>query len=259
MRRKGDITMSSNPTIEAVVLMCSNDHRFIDICLNQLKLCVNKIHVAYFSHFWNGEEENFNIINSAVKNNKSDTCVFNKIDWTPNKQENLYWESYARWKMTQNCNGSDYIAYFDIDEIPDSNLFNEYKKEFYKYDSIRLRNYWYFREPVYRANSTEKSVVICKTHLAKSVPFLPAWSRDQYFDNFGNRIIDNKEPCIHHYSWVRTKQEMIKKVTTWGHKNDKDWVACVEKEFSSPFCGRDFVHGYSYTTVDNKFNISLID
>ena len=34
----------------------------------------------------------------------------------------------------------------------------------------------------------------------------------------------NRLPLIHHYSWVRTKQEAIRKVNTWGHFADKNWA-----------------------------------
>jgi len=61
---------------------------------------------------------------------------------------------------------------------------------------------------------------------------------------------------IHHYSWVRTKEEMLKKVSNWGHARDKgDWKELVEMEYSRPFNGQDFLHNYQYIIVDNKFNI----
>jgi hypothetical protein len=60
---------------------------------------------------------------------------------------------------------------------------------------------------------------------------------------------------FHHYSWVRTRDEMMKKVQSWGHKNDRDWVALVNEEFSAPFKGSDFVHGYKYKTVSPLFDI----
>ena len=68
-------------------------------------------------------------------------------------------------------------------------------------------------------------------------------------------ILYDNEPLIHHYSWVRTKEEMLKKVLNWGHKNDKNWSDLIEEEFSRPFNGTDFVHGYNYNIVENKFNI----
>jgi hypothetical protein len=64
-------------------------------------------------------------------------------------------------------------------------------------------------------------------------------------------------PMLHHFSWVRTKEEMFKKVKNWGHYRDRDWISCIEEEFTRPFNGKDFVHGYEYNTVDNIFNILI--
>ena len=60
---------------------------------------------------------------------------------------------------------------------------------------------------------------------------------------------------MHHFSWVRTKEEMLTKVKNWGHASDKDWIVGIEEEFSRDFNGTDFVHGYSYNIVENTFNI----
>ena len=38
-------------------------------------------------------------------------------------------------------------------------------------------------------------------------------------------------PFIHHYSWVRTKEECLQKGRTWGHKNEENWTEIVEKTF----------------------------
>ena len=60
---------------------------------------------------------------------------------------------------------------------------------------------------------------------------------------------------FHHFSWVRTKEEMLKKVRSWGHKGDRNWIELVEKEFSTDFQKTDFIHGYQYKIVEPLFNI----
>jgi hypothetical protein len=58
-------------------------------------------------------------------------------------------------------------------------------------------------------------------------------------------------------SWVRTKEQMLKKVNSWAHKSDKHWVSLIEQEFEYSFKGRDFVHNYQYNEVSNIFNINI--
>ena len=60
--------------------------------------------------------------------------------------------------------------------------------------------------------------------------------------------LDDK-PMFHHYSWVRTKEQLLLKVRCWSHNWERDWTKLVEEEFSRPFSGIDFVHGYSFLEV----------
>ena len=60
--------------------------------------------------------------------------------------------------------------------------------------------------------------------------------------------LDN-QPLFHHYSWVKKKEEMLKKVSCWGHREDKDWEPLVHKEFSEEFRGEDCLYGLTYKEV----------
>jgi hypothetical protein len=56
-------------------------------------------------------------------------------------------------------------------------------------------------------------------------------------------------PMIHHYSWVRTKEQLMRKVFSWSHRTERDWESLVEEEFSQPPSNVDFVHGYELASV----------
>ncbi|GAX59997.1 hypothetical protein SCALIN_C05_0082 [Candidatus Scalindua japonica] len=60
--------------------------------------------------------------------------------------------------------------------------------------------------------------------------------------------LDGK-PMADHYSWVRTQEEMIKKVQTFDHKSDLNWISLIENQFSQDFNGTDFINGYEYEIV----------
>ena len=78
-----------------------------------------------------------------------------------------------------------------------------------------------------------------------------------------NMVTYGAKPLVHHYSWVRSREEMLQKVKSWGHNQDRNWVKLVEDHFAlseSKRGGagfRDFVHGYAYRTV--RPYISLTD
>ncbi len=245
--------------IEAVILYSTNDFKFFKPCIENLIKCNIKCHIVTYSHMWDGEDENTNSLDKSFTYFKDNDLVkFYQIEW--HKGENpWYWEGLGRYLATQQVSDHcDYVLYIDIDEIVDSKIFIDWinKEEYKQYDALKISNYWYWREPEYQSNQLEDSIVMAKTSLVKNLPFQQG-GREQYFNLSSNiiRFVNNQNPMIHHYSWVRTKEEMLKKVQNWGHKHDKNWTSLIEEEFNRPFNGTDFINEYTYNIVTNKFNI----
>ncbi len=246
--------------IEAVVLYSSNDSRFVSPCLTSLIQLGIKAHVITYSHMWNGTPEDIAGLANSLKEFTGNPLVQQyAIQWEKG-QSPWYWEGLGRYLGTKQVSErSEYVVYIDIDEVVDPEKFKSWinLEHHIKYDALKLATYWYWREPIYQATQLEDSVVMIKTELAKQLPFQPG-GRDVYFNSSTNSIrnVGAQNPMIHHYSWVRTKEEMLKKVSNWGHAGDKvNWKELVEEEYSRPFNGQDFLHNYQYTIVDNKFNI----
>jgi len=242
--------------IDAVVLYCSNDERFANACLSELLKCTDMIHVITYTNFWNGDIENLDILNKTEKKFSSESCKFYRIDASQRNDIPLYWENIGRYQATQYVSiDTDFILYIDIDEIIESEKFNKIKDDLIPYDVIQFSNYWYFREPIYRANQIEYSIKMCNTSLAKKLPLVNNKGREQYYEIAGTKRFVYEPVIFHHYSWVRNKKEMLKKTKTWGHRNDKNWETIITNEFNKPFNGTDFIHNYTYKTVENIFNI----
>jgi len=246
--------------IEAVILYSSNDQRFAVSCIESLLSLNIKTHVITYSHMWNGTPEDSAVIANSLSSFNGNT-LFNQytIDWVED-QSPWYWEGLGRYLGTNEVsNSSEYIMYIDIDEIIDPAKFQKWIDDgnFRNFDAIKLATYWYWREPIYQATQLEDNVVMLKTQIAKQLPFQPG-GRDIYFNSTDKsiRYASAQDPMVHHYAWVRTKEEMLNKVSNWGHAGDKkNWKELVEEEFSRPFNGQDFLHNYQYKIVDNKFNI----
>jgi len=245
--------------IEAVILYSTNDSRFFKTCIENLLNSDVKCHVVTYSHMWNGTPENDTILRNSQQQ-FIDNLNYNQytLQWN-NEYNPWYWEGIGRYLATQQVSDdADYILYIDIDEIVDVELFKEfiYKKEYTKYDTVKLSNYWYFREPTYQADQLENSIVLCKSSIAKSLPPMTG-GREIYFQSSDNKgYIGEDNPFIHHYSWVRTKEEMLNKVKNWGHAGDRnDWIDKVEEEFSREFNGKCFINNYNFNKVENKFNV----
>lgn len=241
--------------ISTVITYCSLDRKFIIPLITETKKFSNEIILVCFDHLLTGTPDDVSdVLNiSGVK-----TIV---LPFDSSKTSN-YLHNLSRWKGALNCT-KDWVLFLDADEILDGEKFKEYvdANTPFKFDFSSFDSYWYFREPTYQATTTEWAGLLMKRILLdKAVHFSPGerWAYTKRPGISTNMIvgIDNT-PILHHFSWVRTKEEMLEKVKGWGHKNDRDWISPIIEEFSRDFNGRDFVHGYTYKIVDNQFNIKV--
>jgi len=264
-----------NHQIGTIILATTDDTQFLYKLIDQSLIFSSQIIISFGSHFYNGDPENELLINEVKQhyiNNHIVSVVRYNIpdDYIENTNVNInnYWHCHGRWcgiqKLSQHI---EYVLLLDADEIPEGQLFlnwlNTY--QYINYDCMKLANYWYFREPIFRAkNIIEDSIVLIKKCHADNINLtMQTCERSSTYDYcFGNKIrsvCNNYIPMFHHYSWVRTYKQMIHKVQSWGHKNDKDYTLLVNEEFSHPFTGTENIVGHSYEVVDNIFNIQMFD
>lgn len=239
--------------IDTVISYCTNDFRFIESNIQECLKFSNKVIVPICDHLLDGTPENEDLLNETFKLKKYGNVEFYMFNWD-NTQHSRYWHNVAR-QLGHNQTSADYVLHVDADEIFDGDLMKQYveDKDYTNYDVVAFECYWYFREPIYRAKTTEQAGVLYKREVYnESITFteMERW----YYRTI--QQLKPKEHCTykenilcHHYSWVRTKEEMLKKVVSWGHNKDRDWVSLVNSEFDKEFNGIDFVHGYSYDIV----------
>ncbi len=248
--------------ISTVIRFSSLDNPFIDACIDNILPFSNKVVLIACNKLWDGTDD-LEGIQKIIERNKHKKVEFHIVDLdTINTTHLTYHSEWVVQGLEFVKNTAPFILYIDGDEIADPKLFAKWKNNFMgSIYTMRFLNYYYFREPIYQSSVLENSPLLIS---AKFLEFLidagystllnQMWDRN--FFNF-RQIKYNQEIIFHHYSWVRTKEQMLKKVITWHHKNERDWTKLVEEEFSREFNGKDFVHGYQYKKVPNYFNISL--
>lgn len=250
--------------ISTILMYCSNDFRWIEKCVEQASKVSEEIIIPICDHYFNGEPENREILDKTyelLKNNPKVQII--EFEWSPG-YPTYYWANMARIIGKEYSSPeTDWVLWLEADEIIDDIAFNKWvkTKEYEQYDSFKLSNYFYFREPIYQAENWEASVVLVRKEFIYFDLSNPR-EREQCheFLNIRKKVYTNgvdNLPMIHHYSWVRTKEEMIKKVTTWTHSQDMNWVPLVEEEFNREFNGTDFIphHHYKYKIVENKYKL----
>jgi len=228
--------------------------------LDQVKIFSNDIVVVYYDHLLDGTPE---LVHEAEHLKLIDPdrirtlCLPFTNDHLPRHFHNL-----ARWSATENTK-HDHILYLDADEIPDGAAFKELADsgQLDHYHGVDFRCHWYFRSATNQAVQTEQCGLLIRRDLVIQDCMFTEHERWIYRHipdiKYMPLVSGPSGPLLHHYSWVRTKQEMLTKVGAWGHRYDKDWVSLVEQEFLNEFNGTDFVHGYSYQQVQDRFDIGL--
>jgi hypothetical protein len=155
----------------------------------------------------------------------------------------------------------------DVDEIIESDKFIIWwQSQKNLLHSYRLSCYWYFRDSKYRCKNTEEAIAIVKKGQLTQDDALVFHREERkalFWSVPENLRMDNCNlngiPFSHHYSWVRSKESMIKKVQSWGHNKDQDWLSLVEKEFEQPFRGKDVIfQDREYITVVPYINLCMI-
>lgn len=259
--------------IATIINYCSNDYPFLKDCLDQAKKFSEKIIVVSADHLFNGQKENVEEMKKYFSNFAFATFII--YPFIPEKipkriqrkvKKNSMWHSISRMTGTFFLEKDiDYVLFLDIDEIVDGERFKQWlnEKNFLKYTALRPANYWYFRSVSSQAVIWEDTAVLARKKNIKRKALLDSSERDAIFNSAaGNKIrnvlgADNL-PMIHHYSWVKTKEQMLTKVKTWGHKNDKNWNELIEKEFQKEESLKDFVHGYDLIKVNPFANINIM-
>lgn len=237
--------------ITTIVTGCSLDARFLAPCIENARMASERIILVLCDRLFNGEREPDEFIRSAKStfNMIAEVLVFPMV---PGKDAKWH-HNMARWLGIRKAQ-TEWLLLVDADEVFDGpKLCERLLTGPGPYSSLSFACYWYFRSPAYRAKAVERAGLFCRRDLwTEENAFGP---KERYWVEgapwHGHGIFDFEgKPLLHHYSWVHTKAEMLRKVSGWAHSGDQDWTEMVEKEFLrekfDPEKDSDFVHGYSY-------------
>lgn len=260
--------MKKHP-VSTIVNFCSNESRFIKATLEQALFFSEQVIVPVCDHFFDGTPENRQLLDEVYA--AFPECLFVEYPYLPEKipkrvwkkvEPAHFWHSFSRLVGVSVLDeGIETVLFLDADEVPEGSRFAEWLdcSDYRHHTTLKLANYWYFREPSNQALSFEDSVVLVQRKSLESELLLHQDERDAIYNLLPGpkrRHVagPDGQPMFHHYSWVRTKEEMLKKVRGWG---DRDWAALVNQEFAAPFRGTDFIHGYTYQIVKPSFDIQF--
>lgn len=270
--------------IGVAINYCTNDYKFIRPSVKQVGKFAQKIIVTYTDHFYTGEPEDITLIKRTIRENPEAKFVQIKYRLIkPPFSESLccliprstnlrplygphYWACMARWVGYRHLpKNIDYLLFLDVDEIIDGQRFKQWLDagEYQLLEAMIFACYFYFRNPRHRAKTWEECGLLIKNARFNKKDFLSHYDRRNLFrkahwpKKSGVLGLDAR-PMFHHYAWARNKKEMLKKVETWGHSQERNWKELVLREFSHPFNDTDFLRHYQYRIVKPFIKFSKI-
>lgn len=260
-----------------IVNYCSNESAFIRPLLDQCGLFSSDIVVSYGSRLYDGTPEDASHIDGLRASYPSVQFVEYPVDTSIDlhKQRGVrtrptaYWHNLARWTAVQALKGRGWVFVIDADEVPEGRLVKEWLDRRLLYlrpsDCYKVATHWYFKSPIFRSTTLEDSILLIHcSHLTESNVF-GDYERDHLIPASGCTLRRNTRGLNgavmwHHYSWVRSRPQLVHKVRNWAHANDvfkgADAEAIAAQVFKSDE-PNDIVHGYTYARVPNQFGIDL--
>jgi hypothetical protein len=244
--------------VGVVINYCSLENRFINRVVEECRHFVKfkqDIKIVRLQHLLTGEEDH-DAIDFRYEDDGLESMTIITSPETIAEHGGRHYHNlcrYAGWKcMSPNV---DYVLFLDADEVPDGKKFKKFLDTF-KYENFNGMSFdahWYFRSPENQATTPEETTALFKRDVLTKENFFGPHERWSMFTMNGClrrfQIPWETEPIFHHYSWVRSKEDMLKKVAGWGHAGERDWTSLVNAEFEHEFNGTDFVHGYRYRKV----------
>ncbi len=256
--------------ITTVICYCSNDRRFLDRAIEESKHFSKQIVVPVCDHFFDGSEEDREILEETYHAHPDITFVQFSYDgnkpyspyllYRPNDKEwSSIWHATARYVGYIHASTTPYYLFLDCDEIPEGERFAHWLKkgEYKKYVALRFLCYRYFYKPSLRSTTFHHNALLIQGDTLCMNNMIQPYERyGTFFKCEGNkkeRIAENDHPFFHHFNWVKTKEEMIKKAQCWGHRWEKNWIEEIETLFEKEE-EKDFAFGEKLEKVRPFFD-----
>jgi len=270
------------PTISVIINFCSNESMFLDALLTEVQKFSHDIVVSYGSKLYDGKDEDFELI--ASFKDKYPLVTFScyevnkSLDMSKQRgvvrRPTAYWHNLARWTALQHLKTpastpDNWVFILDADEIPEGDRVKQWLDHYSPLlnptHCYKIATYWYFKLPIFQAKTYEDSILLMhRSHLTEDTIF-GDYERDYTIHKSGTHLqrsimgLDGM-PMWHHFSFVRTKEGIKRKLSSWAHVDDFFKGANVDNIVNFMYKDNnpnDFVHHYEYNQVPNKFNILL--
>lgn len=234
--------------IAAVINYCTNDYRFLSKAIQEATHFAQQILVPVCDHFFDGSPEDRKLLVRSYRENQQATFIEFAFDvkqlYTPYVKRDpadedwvAFWHSTGRYLAFLYADSEiDHFLFLDSDEIVEGARFRQWldRESWRKWDAMWFNSYCYGLEATRRAPHLQMTALLAKRSALSPLKIFNSRERFGIIAAIaGPRSMQimgcDGKPMLHHYSWVRPKNECLKKVRTWGKKHICDWEAWLEQ------------------------------
>ena len=253
-------------SIASVISFCTHDFRFLRQCLKGVVPFSEQILVTVCDHFFNGEQENYALLEEAYRAFPEVTFLEFRFHTTERYgdfctleprlgEERHHWHNVGRFTSYYFLQEKiSHLFFFDVDELAEGERLREWLLQdgVMDHNALRFAAHVYFREAHHRKETFGNGPLLVRRVAVQPEMLLDPDERSGLFwavSGEKREDVQDQEgfPFVHHYSFVRPKEEMLCKVQRWGHFWERDWEGLIEEEFRHEFNGVDFVLGHRHT------------
>src|ERR1700748_1145556 len=242
------------PSITTIINMCSGDRNFIIEHIEAIKDISDEIRIPYSTHLYSGlpdDMEKMQLVKNACSKYNIKFIEFGEVKTSPLGQNT------ARWIGSQDLK-TDYVLYMDADELFEKEKINNWINNFNynDYDAINFQIHFYSMNSKHRACLNEeetkhyignrdggtlfargeKAGMLVKTNLITYQRIMHGVASERWSfiaDPTVNTKLEHVlaldgSIMLHHYAYVRSKDEMKRKILGSFHINDKPWTKWTE-------------------------------
>lgn len=205
-----------------------------------------QILIPVSTHFFDGRPENDDLLSHSFAAHPA--CTFLHYRFDPEEPYGVrpsvadsddwahYWHSTSRYVAAHFLKGSiEEVLFLDVDEICDTERFLQWHaKKDQGFTAFRPAAYFYYLRASNQALTHPSYMLLVKREALFLEDILTPLERKGLFHAIRGEKQEHtlgldSEPLFHHYSWVSPKAELIRKVESWGHHAERDWLAEIEK------------------------------
>ncbi len=233
------------PKIATILHYCTNDYRFLTKAIEECSHFSSQIIIPFADRFFDNQEENRFLLETSMKQHPSCTFIQYPFDvkqlYTPFVHADPFDQDWlCCWHSTSRYIGNffvnqdiDWILFLDADEIVEGKRFKDWSQQNLTADAYWFYAYMYGAKASHQKVERQLTGLLLKKNILTPQQLLNPQERCAMFQAVTTKkkmevVGTDGNPLIHHYSWVRSEAECLKKATTWAKKDQKNWMAWLK-------------------------------